>query len=390
MDLDRIATSLYTARTDACLLEWKEVTLSPAIRDIVARMSSRVFLGHELCRNEEWLDIMKHYTVDLFQALVTLQRYPVFLRRYIAWMFPECVRIRSEKTRARALIAPVIAQREETRRAAAAAGQPVPYFNDTLDWIDQESKERNCEYDVATFQLTLSVVAIQTTTDLIQQVIVDLLQHPEVLQLVRDEIVSVLRTHGWKKASLFNMKLLDSVIKESQRVRPFFSGMQKPQNTVILCKKILKIIVFLATMRRSVEADMVLSDGTVIKKGSRIHVDTHRMIDPTVYENPEEWQGDRYLKLRSVQGKDHASQLVATSVDHIGWGHGEHACPGRFFAANEVKVALCHMLMKYDWKLAPGTDTSTVYFGFNQRVNPSTKVLCRRREKVELDIDSIV
>ncbi|KAI3321282.1 cytochrome P450 monooxygenase [Xylariaceae sp. AK1471] len=346
--------------------EWHEVTLSPTIRDIIARMSARVFLGHELCRNKDWLHIMVNYTVDLFEAVTILQRYPVRLRRYIAWLFPACVRVRSHRTRARGVIDPVIAKREEARQAALVAGQPIPYFNDALDWIHQESKDRNCNYDVATIQLTMSVVAIQTTTDLVQQVIVDLIQHPEAMQPIRDEIANVLRADGWKKSSLYNMKLLDSVIKESQRIKPFFSG-----------------------IRRSVDADTVLSDGTVVKKGSRIHIDTHRMVDPAVYQNPEEWKADRFLKLRSQSGKDHLAQLVTTSVDHLGWGHGEHACPGRFFAANEVKVALCHMLMKYDWKLAPGTDISTTYFGFNQRVNPATKVLCRKRERVELDIDSI-
>jgi cytochrome P450 monooxygenase-2 len=198
--------------------------LSPAIRDIIARMSSRVFLGHELCRQEDWLHIMKNYTVDLFAAVPALQKYPVGLRRHIAWLFPECRRVRDHYWKARAVIEPVIAKREETRRAALAAGQPVPYFNDALDWIEQESKERGCDYDVATFQLTMSTVAIQTTTDLVQQVIVDLIQHPEAMQPVRDEIAHVLRTDGWKKSSLYNMKLLDSVIKESQRLKPFFTG----------------------------------------------------------------------------------------------------------------------------------------------------------------------
>lgn len=36
----------------------------------------------------------------------------------------------------------------------------------------------------------------------------------------------------------------------------------------------------------------------------------------------------------------------------MGFGFGRHSCPGRFFAANEVKIALCHILLKYDFKLA--------------------------------------
>ena len=142
-------------------------------------------------------------------------------------------------------------------------------------------------------------------------------------------------------------------------------------------------------MRRLVEADITLSDGTLVKKGMRIHIDTHRMVDPEVYENPEEWKGSRFYDLRSQPGKEHLAQLVTTSVDHIGFGHGNHACPGRFFAASELKIALCHLLMKYDWKLSPGTPTNIVQLGFSQRANPATKVLYRRRKSMEIDIDSI-
>ncbi|KAI1118241.1 cytochrome P450 monooxygenase [Nemania sp. NC0429] len=346
--------------------EWHEVTLMPAARDIIARMSSRVFLGEELARNEEWLRIMKGYTVDMFRAFDVLTRYPTNLRPYIGWLFPECRRVRDYYGRVKNLVEPVLKKREEMAQAALAAGQPAPEYNDALEWIKQESKANNIKYDTTTFQLIISTVAVNTTTDALHSTLVALLQHPGSLQAVRDEIVQVLKTEGWKKTSLYNMKLMDSALKETQRVRPFFLA-----------------------MRRSVEADTVLSDGTLLKKGSRLHIDTHRMVDPEVYENPEEWKIDRFLELRSQPGKEHSAQLVTTNVDHFGFGHGEHACPGRFFATNELKVALCHLLIKYDWELAPGTDTSFVHIGFNQRANPATKVLCRKRKTPELDIDFI-
>ncbi|GAP87065.1 putative cytochrome p450 [Rosellinia necatrix] len=346
--------------------EWREIMLMPAIRDVTARMSSRVFVGKELARNEDFLEIVKGYTVHTMAAMIKLSRYPVNIRPYIGWLFPECRRVRDYYSRTQKLIDPVVKKREEAKRAALAAGQQAPIYNDALEWIEQESMGRKTEYDPATFQLIVSTVAINTTTDLLQSVMVDLIQHPETMQAVRDEIVRILRADGWQKSSLYNMKLLDSVMKETQRMRPIFLA-----------------------IRRSVEADMTLPDGTVLKKGMRLHIDTHRMGDPAVYESPEEWRPDRFLQLRSQPGKEHVAQLVSTSVDHLGFGHGEHACPGRFFAANEMKVALCHLLIKYDWELAPGTDTSVSVNGFMQRANPAIRVLCRRREVVELDIDSI-
>ncbi|KAI1741756.1 cytochrome P450 monooxygenase [Xylaria scruposa] len=346
--------------------EWREISITPLMIDITARMSSRVFLGEELARNEEWLYITKNYTVDGTEAVNALSKYPVNLRPYIGWLFPECRRVNDYFRRSRNLIDPILKKRREMKEAALAAGQPVPSYNDALEWIEQESNALNSRYDPVEFQLILSLVAIATTSDLLQSTLVELIKHPEAMQAVRDEIAHVLRQDGWKKTSLYNLKLMDSVIKETQRIRPFFTA-----------------------MRRAVEADTVLSDGTVLKKGSRVHIDTHRMVDPEVYESPEVWKPDRFQELRSQSGKEHMAQLVTTSVDHFGFGHGEHACPGRFFAANEIKIVLCHLLMKYDWDLAPGADTKVTLRGFNQRANVATKVLCRQRQKVELDIDSI-
>ncbi|KAK5626154.1 hypothetical protein RRF57_001869 [Xylaria bambusicola] len=351
--------------------DWHEIQVMPALRDITTRMSSRVFLGKELARSKEWLEIMTNYTTATLTAITKLTKYYPAIRPFLGRFTPECKQVQTYYKRARDLIEPVMEQRVALKRAAVAARQPEPVYNDALEWIAKESKEHGFKCDVANFQLMISVVAIGTTSDLLQCTLIDLIRHPETMQAARDEIAQVLQTEGWKKTSLYSMKLLDSILKESQRIKPFFS------------------VPGLTAMRRSVEADITLSDGTLIKKGSRIHIDTHRMVDPEVYENPEEWIGSRFYDLRLQPGKEHLAQLVTTSVDHIGFGHGKHACPGRFFAANELKIALCHLLMKYDWKLAPGTPTNDVNLGFSQRVNPLTKVLCRRRKTMEIDIDSI-
>jgi len=43
--------------------------------------------------------------------------------------------------------------------------------------------------------------------------------------------------------------------------------------------------------------------------------------------------------------------LVSTSADYQPFGHGRHACPGRFFAANELKLLLAYMVLNYDIEL---------------------------------------
>ena len=45
---------------------------------------------------------------------------------------------------------------------------------------------------------------------------------------------------------------------------------------------------------------------------------------------------------------------MTTGEDAISFGHGKHACPGRFFASNEIKVILVGLLMRYEFKFMEG------------------------------------
>jgi cytochrome P450 len=187
-------------------------------------MASRVFLGDELCRNEAWLKITKEYAINMFGAIRKFQHYPPPLRKIFQWFIPECKLVRDQFETASQIIAPVIAERRRVKEEARVTGKEIPVFNDALDWVTQEAEAKGCEFDMRTFQLMISFVAIHTSADLLVQTMLDLAQHQEIMQPLRDEIVGVLRADGWRKTSLYNMKLLDSVLKESQRLRPIGYG----------------------------------------------------------------------------------------------------------------------------------------------------------------------
>ena len=105
-------------------------------------------------------------------------------------------------------------------------GKEPQRFNDAIDWVEETAK--GCAYDAAIVQLGYSLAAIHTTSDMITQVLFDLCEHSELIQPLRQEIVSVLSEDGWKKTSLYKLKLMDSVIKESQRLKPVTMGSLKP------------------------------------------------------------------------------------------------------------------------------------------------------------------
>lgn len=106
-------------------------------------------------------------------------------------------------------------------------------------------------------------------------------------------------------------------------------------------------------------------------------VDSREMWSADVYENPEEYDAWRFVKRR--QAGVAASQFVQSGREHNSFGIGKHQCPGRFFAANELKICLIHVLLQYDIRLQEGYSPKQLHFGFMRIADPVARVEVRRR-----------
>lgn len=196
--------------------EWQTRMMKEDVLDIVARLSSRVFLGKELCRNPEWLEISKNYTVDSFMASNLLRLCPDLLRPILYWFIPTCTRLRREVRDSRRLIMPEVEKRIASAQKALEAGGPLPKTSDTIGWMMEVSKGRRVDYVAG--QLSLTMAAIHTTSESTVRSILRLCEHPELVEPLRTEMISVLQQEGWSKTSLYKLRLLDSFLKEVQRL----------------------------------------------------------------------------------------------------------------------------------------------------------------------------
>ncbi|KAI0131024.1 cytochrome P450 [Daldinia grandis] len=342
--------------------EWTTRLIKTDMLEVIARLSSRVFLGKELCRNRRWLDISKSYTVDSFLASRLMRSVPSFLRPLAYVFIPQSRSLRHAVRDARKLINPEVQRRKAAVDAAHAAGEKPPKVADTIGWMYEVAKGRDADYVAG--QLSLTLAAIHTTTETTCSALLDICEYPDVAQQLRQEIIEVIGEHGWAKTSLYKLKLMDSFLKEGQRVTPMN----------------------FTSMHRYVEKDVELSNGTILPKGARIVV-AGNFMDPAIYPEPEKFDAARFLKMRQQPGQENSWQLVTTSPAHTLFGHGQHACPGRFFASNEVKIALCHLLLKYDWRFIPeeARPAPQCLEGVNA-VDQKARIQVRRR-KAEIDLD---
>ncbi|KAF9874206.1 cytochrome P450 [Colletotrichum karsti] len=343
--------------------EWKRVVIKENMVKIVARVSTRIFGGEDLARNEKWLKITSEYARTSFFASELLRMFPKSLRAIVHQLNPISWKLMGQVRDARRIINPIVEKRRQEKKAAEDADEEEPEYNDCLEWCEEASEDTVA--DPAVMQLGLSFAAIHTTADMVTQAMIDLARNPEYFEPLRKEIGDCLRTDGWAKLGLYKMKVLDSVCKEVQRMNP----------------------ISLAAMHREATKPVKLSNGIELPEGARITVSCQQMWNPHVYPDPQRFDGYRYLRLRERlgAGKEGAAHFVSTSPEHLGFGHGQHACPGRFFAANEIKIILCHMLMKYDWRLAPDCKPRTNTFGLTNEVDRKAMIEIRRRD-VEVEV----
>lgn len=137
-------------------------------------------------------------------------------------------------------------------------------------------------------------------------------------------------------------------------------------------------------MRRQALEDTTLPDGTFFPKGSKLMVSAAQSWDESIFPEPEKFDGYRFLRMRD-QGNQELAQYVSTSPSTLGFGHGQHACPGRFFAANEMKIALSLILLKYDFKLSSPAKPQPAMYGLFYLADDSAKIMIKRRaEEIEL------
>ncbi|KAI0128888.1 ent-kaurene oxidase [Xylariales sp. AK1849] len=342
--------------------DWTSAVVYEKLAQIVAIASGNVFLGPELCRRPEYVTSSITYTIDLFTAISKLKQWNKWLRPIGQFFIPELKSVAEHRRKAREFLAPVIKE----RRALMKAGGQLS--DDMLQWMLNKSAEYNLgDDDISEIQLNLSLASIHTTTLTTTLILYDLVVRPDIVDELRKEIKTVLAANDGVLSThaLFEMKLVDSVMKESQRVNPGN----------------------LVRFQRYVDKPVNLSDGTHLPAGSWIEAPHASLVsDPELYSNPETFDAHRFKNLRSgtvtgpmVKNKEQ-NQFVTVTKDFMAFGYGRHACPGRFFAANEIKLILVRILLEYDMKMPDGLTEryQNLTMGLDALPDPTKSILFKR------------
>ncbi len=186
----------------------------------IARISGRAFVGPSINQREEWLDTSINYAIHVFVAVVKLQFFPEWSRPFAQHLVSELRLIKKDIATATSMLKPVIEERLRNISMSASSCEGPP--DDLIQWlVEALPEEEKTDYEAqARVQLILAAASIHTTTNLLTDCIYDLAARPELQEVLRAEAYQILEVEeGWaRKDSMARLKLLDSFMKETQRL----------------------------------------------------------------------------------------------------------------------------------------------------------------------------
>ncbi|THW20253.1 putative P450 monooxygenase [Aureobasidium pullulans] len=355
--------------------EWKDICVFDNLMQTIARVSNRMFVGLPLCRNKTYLSNMGAFAQDVILCMTLLNFTPAFTKPLFGRIFSIPNMIHYKRTSK--LTIPIIAQRIQDIKNKCEL--PNDYLTWHIKLANAEGRPEEATPEmIARYLMPLNFAAIHTTTFTIVNTFFDILgsdPSKEVLEGLREEAERVFaEANGvWTKASLSKLVRADSAIKESMRVSNFATqGVQR------------KIV--------AREGLMNSEEGWTAPYGSIIGIDVHSVHhDPDVYPEPNTYDAFRFSRPREAfeagAGGDKDARgslgmrnmgMITTGNTFVPFGHGRHACPGRFFVNHELKMLLAYVVMNYDVQYLSERPENQ-WFGVNVIPSMKTNIKVHRR-----------
>ncbi|QKX59125.1 uncharacterized protein TRUGW13939_06256 [Talaromyces rugulosus] len=347
---------------------WREVNLDYTIRHVVARASNRVFVGGELCRNNDYIESSLRYVSRVSACGLLLNFFPSWLRHYLGVLFQIPIRVAYSQCSKHLL--PIFS--ELTGSEAASC---THLFS---SWLVNNSKkyplsslERTPDY-LSRRIMALNFASIHTTTLTTCNLLLDIFSDRTTASLLRDEslVSSASWNTTWNRGRLNQMLRLDSALRESLRLWGLVAK--------AMSRKVMQ------------PAGIILPSGQRLLQGTTVCVSGWGLHhDENVHQQPFEFIHDRFMR-RSTHGASPSQEetemgtsaghaAAETDVNFAAWGIGKHACPGRFFAVDLIKIILIHVLVDYEVELL-GERPENMWIEYNVIPPPATTVSIRRRK----------
>ncbi|KAJ9174449.1 hypothetical protein P3X46_013090 [Hevea brasiliensis] len=181
---------------------------------------------------------------------------------------------------------------------------------DLMDILLQIYHDKDAEFKISKNQIKAFIMWI----------IAELINHPNVLKKLKEEIESIVETKRLVEDSdIPNLHYLEAVVKETLRLHPTIPGED--------CK----------------------IGGFDIPKETAVVINAYSIMrDPNFWEDPNEFYPERFLQEQDNNQKE----IKRQNFSFLPFGGGRRLCPGSHLAFSIIPITIASMVQCFDWKFA--------------------------------------
>ncbi|KAK2027177.1 cytochrome P450 [Colletotrichum zoysiae] len=325
--------------------EWKEIDLFQTIKMVVAQAASRFTIGLDLCRDEEYLNLSFDIVDQLIMNAGASGGSPRVLRPVVGTLVN--LTMHGKVNKLKRMFEPVWKKRLETLkydRDDSNHVEPQDHMQMMARYAKENRPEEFNDVDMMTRRLiaanfgSMHQTSIQVTNMLLNILGSD--TEFNTISTLRDEVNRILYEDGkedWTKAKVSKMVKADSVARETLRLNGFGGR---------------------AVFRKVMVDGFKTPDGYHLPKGTMISfLGLPVQTDGDLLEDPLKYDPFRFSRMREDAAakaeKAPPLSFVTTSPEYLPFGHGKHACPGRFLIDFELKMIIAYVLGHYDVEFPP-------------------------------------
>ncbi|KAF5335055.1 hypothetical protein D9758_016332 [Tetrapyrgos nigripes] len=364
--------------------DWTSINAYDTILRIVCRTSNRLFVGLPLCRDPDWIDLNIQFTVRVNSIAAIINLFPDILKPIVGNLLSPTG---TATRRAHRHIGHIIQDRLDKQDQYGRDWEDKP--NDLVSWLLDENpggKYRTAE-DIAMRLLNTNMAAIHTTFFLLSWFSDTLILHNDICHKFKSP--SPASSTTWQSNRTQSSKLSERKsspsLKNMDGAKFLWATSAK---WIVFMKEVTRMVgVGVLVSGRKVMKDFTFSDGTRLPAGSTVCIPVWAMHhDERHYEDPNEFKPFRFSDMRDIEENGNIKhQMITPNSDYFLFGTGRHACPGRFFAVNELKTLLAHTLLTYDVKLEGFSKEVPEPTLFTSAIIPNQKAKVLFRKRIMMD-----
>ncbi|PMD23201.1 cytochrome P450 [Hyaloscypha hepaticicola] len=308
----------------------KPVPFMPEFRELMCAVSCRTFVGHYISD-----EAIKKIADDYYNitAALELVNFPIIIPFTKTWY----------GKKAADMVLDEFSKCAAKSKVRMSAGGDITCIMDgwvkaqldSANWREREAKGLSMEgiekpasllreftdYEISQTVFTFLFASQDATSSAATWLFQIMAQRPDVLDKIREEN---LRVRGGDRSKAITMDMLDEMVYTKGAVRELLRYRPPVLMVPYLAKKPFPI-----------------TDTYTVPKGAMIIPTVYPSLrDPEVYENPDEYNPDRYVT---------GDAEVKGAKNFLVFGTGPHYCLGQVYAQNNLALMIGKASMHLDW-----------------------------------------